>query len=66
MYTQNKPTKNKVVWSEDLAKRSRPHRVHGPWFQINQHSAGHIFTTYSHQRSEGRKCEMAKDNSTYE
>lgn len=38
-------TKNKVVWSEDLAERTRPHRVHGAWLQIHKDSTGHIFAT---------------------
>ena len=43
-------TKDKVVWTEDLTKRSRADRVHGTWLQINQHGTGHIFASWKHRR----------------
>ena len=38
-------TKDKVVWTKDLTKRSRADRVHGTWLQIHQHGTRHIFAT---------------------
>lgn len=36
---------HKVVGPEDLAERSRSHRVHGAGLQIDKDSAGHVLAT---------------------
>lgn len=36
--------KYEVVWSENLTVWPRPNTVHGSWFQIHQHRAGHVTT----------------------
>ena len=38
-------TEYKVVWSEDLAKWSRPYGVHCARFQVHKHSTGDILPT---------------------
>ena len=38
-------TKDEIVWTEDLAERTRANRVHGAWFQIDQDSAGDVLAT---------------------
>ena len=43
-------TKHKVVWTEDLTKRSRADRVHGTWLQIHQHGTGHVFATWNNKK----------------
>lgn len=43
LYTKRLVNTHKVVWSENLAIRSRPNRVHGARFQIDQNSSRHIF-----------------------
>ena len=40
-------SEDKVVRSEDLSKRSGPHRVHCSGLQIDQDSSGHVFATGS-------------------
>ena len=37
--------KNKVVWSENLSKRSRSDWVHGTGFKIDQDGAGDVLAT---------------------
>ena len=37
--------KHKVVWSENLSKRSGPNTVHGARLQVDQDGSGHIFAT---------------------
>ena len=45
--TANTLTKDEVVWSENLSKRSRPDRVHGTGLQIDQHGPGHVLASSS-------------------
>ena len=37
--------KHKIIWTEELAKRSSTHRIHGTWFEIHQDCTWHIATT---------------------
>merc|ERR1719234_186094 len=39
--------KDKVVWPEDLSKRSAPDRIHSSRFEINKDCSGHILGTRS-------------------
>ena len=38
-------SKDKVVRSEDLTKRSRSDAVHGSWLQVHQDGPGHVLAT---------------------
>ena len=38
-------TKNKVIGTEHLSVRSRPDRVHGTRFQIDENGSGNVFAS---------------------
>ena len=40
--TSSRLSKDKVVRSEDLTKRSRSDAVHGSWLQVHQDGPGHV------------------------
>lgn len=60
------PTKYKIVRSEDLPKRSRPHRVHGARLQVNQNGAGYIFTSSARKRMRDEERERREGEKTYQ
>lgn len=47
--TYTELTKYKVVWSEDLTKWSRSHRVHRTRLQIHQDGTWNIFSTWKNK-----------------
>jgi len=44
-------TKYEVVWAEDLTEWTRADRVHCAWFQVNEHSSGHVLAACSSPHS---------------
>jgi len=42
--TGSRLSKNKVVWSEDLAEWTGSDRVHGAWLEIDEDSSWDVFT----------------------
>lgn len=44
-------TKDKVVWTKDLAEGTGPHGVHCARLQVHQHCTGDIFATWRLQTS---------------
>ena len=48
--TCSRLSENKIVWSENLAKRPRPDGVHGARLKVNKNGARDIFTTWKNKQ----------------
>lgn len=46
-------TEDEVVGSEQLTEGSGAHAVHGPWFQVHQHSPGDVFMSCTSKQGTG-------------